>query len=300
MRCHPAGEKKVFRQVALAACLLFCGATLPSAYAQPKRFRPAPNYVQLGKPDQAKGRELLEDFRQRGIAGNYFLQFELRVMPRRGAERTVPGYLWAARNERGPISRLVLSPGLSDKERRLLVQVGPASALWSFQPGASAAAPLNPAGLFEPLGETELTAFDLQMPFTFWDDFVFEGVTRLRNRPAHVFLVYPPAEVAAQKPELTGVRMYLDAEYHALVQAEQIGPEGRLLKSMTVVDLKEVDGQWMVKSVDLRNDLTRDKTRFIVKAAAVGIDLPPALFEPAALAETFPPPPAQRLREVTP
>lgn len=300
MRCHVARSRMLLRQAVSAACLLFFFAAAPGTQAQPKRFRPAPNYVQIGKPDQAKGRELLEDFRQRGIAGNYFLQFELRVMPRRGAERTVPGYLWGARNERGPISRIVLWPGVAAQEQRLLVQSGAESALWTQQPGAGGGAPMDPAALFQPLSNTDLTPFDLQMPFTFWEDFVFEGVTRLRERPAHVFLMYPPDGVAAQKPELTGVRMYLDAEHHALIQAEQIGQKGGLLKSMTVVSLQKVDDQWMVKSIDLRNEETRGKTRFTVKAAALGIDLPPQLFEPAALSESFPPPPPQRLRSLEP
>jgi hypothetical protein len=150
------------------------------------------------------------------------------------------------------------------------------------------------------LAGTDLTAFDLQMPFLFWSDFVFEGLARVRGRPAHVFLLYPPAEVTGRRPDLTGVRVYLDTQFNALVQAEQIGAENRTLKSITILDLKKVDEQWIPKSIDVRDELTRNKTRFAVTGAAVGLDLLATLFEPAALADPVLPPPTGRIRAVRP
>jgi hypothetical protein len=284
--------------VAAAACLLFIlGGSLA---AQDKQYRPPPRYVQFGEPDQAEGRRILEDFRQRGIPGDYYLQFNLRVMPRRGAERTISGELWGSRNERGPISRVALARG-SDDERRLLVQNGPQNAVWSWRGGEDAAvAALDPRALFDPLGDSDVTAFDMQMPFLYWTDFVFEGVARVRGRPAHVFLMYPSDAIAAQKPALVGVRVFLDTQFNALVQAEQIGPGDRAVKSITVLDLKKIDEQWIVKSIDIRDEETRNKTRFQVTGAALGLDLAPALFEPAMLQKDVPPPVTGRIRKVAP
>jgi hypothetical protein len=163
-----------------------------------------------------------------------------------------------------------------------------------------AVSPLGPDALFDPLAGTDLTAFDLQMPFLYWNDFVFEGLARVRGRPAHVFLMYPPAEVSARRPELTGVRVYLDTQFNALVQAEQIGVENRSLKSITILDLKKVDEQWIPKSIDVRDELTRNKTRFAVTGAALGLDLLPTLFESEFLANAIQPPPAGRIRSARP
>ena len=299
MTARAARSNHFIRQVASAACLLFFLTVGIAGYGQTKTYRPPPSYVQFGKPDQAEGRRILEDFRQRGLPADMFLEFELVVMPRRGDERMVPARLWTGRNDKGPIWRLELNPDDATAQQRLLVQNGPQSALWSWRPGVAVGS-LGLDALFEPLAGTDLTAFDLQMPFLYWNDFVFEGLARVRGRPAHVFLLYPPTEITARRPELTGVRVYLDTQFNALVQAEQIGVENRSLKSITILDLKKVDEQWIPKSIDVRDEETRNKTRFAVTGAALGLDLLPTLFEPATLADPIQPPPAGRVRSVRP
>jgi len=283
----------------VAACLLCFMAVGATGYSQSKTYRPPPNYVQFGKPDQAEGKRIIEDFRLRGLPSDMYLEFVLQVMPRRGEERTVAARLWAGRNEKGPIWRVELSPDDATAQYHLLVQNGPQNLLWSWRPGA-AVTPLGLDALFDRLADTDLTAFDLQMPFLFWNDFVFEGVARVRGRPAHVFLMYPPSEVTARRPGLAGVRVYLDTQFNALVQAEQIGAENRLLKSITILDLKKVDEQWIPKSIDVRDEETRNKTRFAVTGAALGLDLLPMLFESASLGDAVQPPPAGRIRVVRP
>ena len=276
---------------------MLVATVLPVLPAQPKGFRPPPNYVTTTKPDQTEGARVLGEFRRMGIVGDYWLEFELRVMPRQGAEHTVAGQLLGSRNESGPLSRLTL-PGTGGlaSERRWLIQGGPQSAAWQWNGSDGQTGTLAPAGLFEPLGGTELTLFDLQMPFLYWSDFVYEGLTRVRGRPAHSFVLYPPAEIAAVRPGLTGVRVLLDTQFQALVQAEFLGAKGAVEKTISVLDLKKVGEQWMVKSIDLRNSLTRDKTRFSVTAAALGLELPAGLFAPAALALEPPVVPAARIQ----
>lgn len=275
---------------------------LSESSAQPaKRFRPSPIYGGQGHPDQNKGRALLEKFRGLGIAGDYYLEFDLRVMPRRGEDYVVPGRLWGGRNALGPISRVVLLPVEAGREERLLVQSGPQSRLWSWnEEKPEEIAAKDSAGLFVPLAGTQLTPFDLQMPFLYWDDFIYEGIVRLRGRPADTFLLYPPPEIAAQRPELTGVRVYLDSQYDALVQAEEIGPEGRSLKAIAVLELQKIDNQWIVKTIDLRDEVTRDKTRFSVTGAALALDFTGGLLEPSSLRESVSPPASDRLRRIAP
>lgn len=296
------------RQAGLLACLVvFCAALLPvETQAQSRRYRPPARYFQVGKPDQAEGRKILENFRQLGLSGDYYLEFELRVMPRRGDTRVVGGCrLWGARNDIGPVSRVELPASGEAPLRRLLVQNGRSGAVWSSTGegglvAATGGGALDPKALFEPLADTNLTPFDLQMPYLYWDDFVFEGLAPVRGRPAHVFLMYPPDDIAALKPELAGVRVYLDTQFGALVESRQIGEGERVLKTLSVLDLKKVDDQWMVKSIDLRDEKTRDKTQFVVTGAALGLDFSGALFEADSLAHPVAPPAAERVRRLGP
>ncbi len=279
-------------------CLLAVALRLDLT-AQATGYRPAANYAAGGKADQAKGAQILETFRRAGIAGSYWLSVELRIMPHQGAERTVSGELFGTRNEQGPLSRLILAGPAG--ARSWLIQGGPQPALW-LTDGTAADPVTRPVAddkLLAPIDGsqgTDLTPFDLQMPFLYWTDFVYEGLARVRGRPADSFVLYPPADLAARQPSLTGVRVFIDTQFQALVQAELLGAKGVAEKTISILDLKKVGDQWIVQSIDLRNNLTRDKTRFTVKAAALNLDLPAAVFDPAQLATAPAPVPAEKIQ----
>lgn len=257
----------------LAAVFLHAQTSVPN--------RPAPVFVSGGQADQAEGRRALEEFRAAGIVGSYWLEFDLRVLPRKGAERTLRGQIFGTRNAQGPLTRLSLA--LPEGNPAWLIQSGPQPASWLAKAPDAAAHALTAADSLAPIAGTDLTLFDLQMPFLYWDDFAYEGVAKIRSRPAYSFLLYPPADLAAARPDLGAVRVALDTQFHALVQAEFLDPKGGAIKTITVLDLKKIGEQWLVKSIDLRNRATRDKTRFEVTSAALDLVLPETVFAPDSL-----------------
>jgi len=264
---------------------------VPMASAQKGASKP-PELAQPSKPSQDDGRQILDQFRSQGILGDYFLQFELRVLPRNGDERVISGRMWGTRNAAGPLSRVsVFAPtGAGVREVRLLVQGGPQPKLWRWQDGGAAEL-LGTEALFQPVAGTDLTPFDLQMPFLYWPDSAYEGLVRMNGRPTHRFLFKPPAAVAERCPALRGVRAFLDTQYTALVQAEYLGASGSSIKAVSLLDLKKVGEQWIVKSLDLRDETTRNKTRFLVTAAAINQRFDESVFDSARLAEEAPVPP---------
>ena len=302
---NPAKFKPIARQAVVSACLVCLLITTAGVLpAQSRRPEAPPDYVQFRVPDQNEGRKILEEFRKTGwsAGGGYYFEFELHVLPRLGDERVVPGRLWGGNNAHGPVTRVVLQPEVKGRERRLLVQAGAESAVWSWPaqeadqlPGGVAV--LGTAALFIPLADTDLTAFELQMPFIYWPDFKYEGVGKvLGDRPANVFLLRPPATVVALKPELTGVRVYLDTQYNALAKAEELGKDGMPFKTISLGDLQKIDGQYIVKMVEVREETPpRNKTQFVVTGAALGQEFPVGTFEPARLGETVAPPAGDRV-----
>jgi hypothetical protein len=287
-------DRSFHGNAALASHLLFglafaaLGLFTASVRAEDES-RPPPAYLQLSPPDQAEGRAIVENFRRQGIAGEYYLEFELHVLPRHGAEQVFHGRMWGSRNLNGPVSRVSMRTaevGPNSDGVRLLIQSGPKPQIWRWAEGsATPAAPLGVDALFEPLAGTDLTAFDLQMPFLYWPEFVYEGLARMHGRPAHQFLFYPPADVAQRNPALHGVRAYLDTQYNALMQAELIGENNHVLKTLSLLDLKKIGDQWIVKSADCRNEVTRNKTRLAFTAAALNQHFAKNIFEPASLSE---------------
>jgi len=259
-----------------------------SAWAQADKFGQPTERAASGKADQAEGARILAEFRQAGIAGDYWLAFELRVMPRKGAEHTVTGTMLGTRGTGGPISRLELG------SERWLIESGPQAAAWKAKAdGQTDLVAPNETG--QALGGTGVTVFDLQMPFLYWTKFTYEGEAKVRGRPTHSFILYPPAGGPSPTPGLTGVRVLIDTQFQAMVQAELLGPKNAVEKTISLLDLKKVGEQWIVKSIDVRDDLTRDKTRFTVTAAALDLAWPARTFLSAGLADDPPPVPEEKV-----
>ena len=288
----PASAWRAFFVLAIMACWPV------SARAATAAATKLPDLAQVGLPDAAGARALLERFRSTGIAGDYYLEFELRALPRRGDESVYLGRLWASRNDQGAITRIQLIDA-AGRTHRWLLQNGPAAAVWSLTGGQVAALPES--ALLAPLiPGVELSAFDLLMPYLYWPDYKLTRLDRVRGRPAHTFVFRPPAAFAQAHPEVASVRAYLDTQFNALMQAERLAKNGAAITTFSLGELKKIGEQWMLKSIDLRNETTRDKTRFVVTGAALGLEFSPELFAPARLVEDVAPPRADRLVKIDP
>jgi len=254
----------------VAAAVIALGAVLRAA---PSNFIPPTNYVQSGQLPPAEAQAALEQFRQSGPPGPEYLEFELQHLPRRGPKVVARGRLWASRNAQGTVIRIELDQG-----SHFLLQNGPRAQVWRGSLGSTAVMASTEALV----PGWELTAFDLQMPFLYWPQPTGVTLSPIRGRPADVFLFTAPASFAP----LTGVRAYLDSEYHAAVQIESLAGPEQVLKTFSLLDLKKVSGQWLPQDLEVRDEATRNKTRLSVTGAALGLDLEGTLFEPDGLGQS--------------
>ncbi len=241
--------------------------------------------IRVNEIDQEEGVRRIESFRNSRLRGDYIFDFELRYMPRSGEDEVYLGSLSGTWNDIGPVTRMDVtvtnteSPEVGGealeamKSFQLLVQNGRERWVERRINGGPIEV-VESADLFEPvLPGLTYSAFDLQMPFIFWDEFAYEGSQRVKGRPAHLFLMYPPDKVKAANPNLYAVRMALDNDYNALLRVELINQEDTVYKSFRVLNFKKVSEEWIIKTIDLVNDLDRDKTRLRVLAAALGLNL---------------------------
>jgi hypothetical protein len=267
--------------------VLAVGSAVP-VLAQADKFGRPSDRPALGNADQAEGAKILAEFRRAGIAGDYWLAFELRVMPREGPERVVPGTLIGTRGVSGPLSRLNVGG------QRWLIESGPQPSAWMAAAGGSVRE-VGPGEGGLALADTGVTVFEVQMPFLYWTDFTYEGEARVRGRPTHSFVLRPPAGQTVPVAGLTAVRVLIDREFQAMVKADELGAGGVVEKTISLLDLKKVGEQWLVKTIDVRDARTRNKTRFSVTAAALGLEWPIALFGPDGLAAEPPEVPAAKI-----
>ncbi|AWI09786.1 hypothetical protein [Ereboglobus luteus] len=301
------GGKTIPGQAIIFACL-FCIFGTAHAFAQSRSITPSvPDYRQAAPVDQDKGRAILEAIRTSAIDGDFYFEFQLILRPKGTSTRTIiPGRMWGSRNERGPVTRITLRPGSQNDERDLLVQSGPQSAVWTYsrnnntnggQAGSasSAAARLDPSAMFEPLAGTDLSAFELQMPFIHWNDHTYEGLRSGNFRVTHAFLMRPPAEIANARPDLTGVRLYYDEGYRTITVFEILGPGGAVKKTMRLKDFHKVSDMFFLRKAELRNETTGNGTDFNVLLTGVKLDLPRDIFSPEKLSVSVEPPPLKTL-----
>lgn len=276
-----------WRPLVTCACLVAVfGSSL--AEAQPRRRPPSRSYAPIGLPDQAEGARILEASRQIGFGDSYYLELELRVLPRRGAEVVMPARWMGTENASGPVSRIEVT--LADGTPGIwIVQGGEHPQAWRRDEHGQAVAVANP---FEPLAGTQVSPVDLQSPFLRWSAFTYEGMLRFRGRPTHVFLLFPPDDQADAFPGIGGVRAFVDTEYNALSQVQWVDEEGDAIKTITAGSVRKVPGtdRWIITTLDVRDEKSRDKTRLVITGAALDIPIPGEAFmtggalEPAMLA----------------
>jgi hypothetical protein len=267
---------------------------------------PPSELSQLGKPDEAEAARFLDEFRTSGMPGQYYLEFQLHALPRRGEKQVFTGRMWSGRNDRGAIARIEVLDGTGQKHR-LLVQDGEHPAVWRVADGQVKL--LGAEALFATLiPGVELTAFDLQRPYLYWRDATLQSINRVLGRPTYAFVFRAPAGFSSGDAGIVAVRAFFDTQFKQPLQSELLDQQGKVRKTLSVVSLKTVDvpggnsgdKQTLPKEVDFRNEITRDKTRLQITAFAFGGAVPAGLFEPSALSRDVAAPPPDRLIRIEP
>lgn len=247
----------------------------------------------MNRIDAAEGAKRLAAFRAQRLVGDYCFEFTLEHKPRRGRTVRYEGMMWGSWNEIGPVTRFRITPKVDDAPLggveagpvELIIQNGHSPEAWILSPGADRFRKIEGAQLFEPiLPELLYSPFDLQMPFVYWEDFVYEGPTLVgATRVAQQFLMLPPEGSASAERGIEGVRIGLDDTYDALWRIEVLEGDGEVSSRFSVESFKKVQDQYIVKRITLLDRTSRDRTTFNVKAAALGLAFRKDLYDPGSL-----------------
>ncbi len=220
-----------------------------------------------------------------GESGFAFLA-HLQKFPRRGEVITRKGSLYGVWSDQG-LLRMEFPVG-EEKTISVLLRNGPKPEVWRFESGEGETRRLEGADWFAPLApDIDYSAFDALMPFVHWENFSYVGSGRVIGRPAHLFKCVPPKEVQDVRPDLSYVRVAVDDTYDALLRVELFGKRGVVERKFSVVGFKKVptgeNHYWIVKTIDLVDLRSRDKTRLRIEAAAVEETFGPETFRKESL-----------------
>ncbi len=232
-----------------------------------------------------EGADFWRDFRVLRPAATYSFEFTLRHMPRRGDGPVFDGILWGGMTNRGSVTRLVLYPdGSPDDVVEYLALNARQPELWRWTP-ATGLESIETTESLDPLIEGILfSPFDVAMPFLFWEDYVYQRSERVRGRGTHVFNLTPPDdEEGSRYPDIGLVSVAVDTQFDAMLRIQVHDTAGALARSMNMLNFRRADDRWIVRTMDLVDENSRDKTRFTITGAAFDIPLSATDFTPEAL-----------------
>lgn len=288
--CPGKGRLTFLGALSLAAALAFSPSSL---FGKPKAF-PARGFDSNYLTDE-EAEERLQRYRDylgirpaaEAFHHGYSLKFRVERQAR-GAEKVVrEGVLSGLAFGHGLMRLDLPASGPGEKGRCFLMQNAPEPVVLRCEYGARPEK-LEAKDLFTPLGDgLSHSLFDLMLPFVFWDA-EYEKSGKVVGRPSHLYAFSPPAWAREVKPDLRRIRLALDDVYDAPLRVEYFGKRGVPDRSFALVSLKKVGEEWVPKTLDGRDALTRSKTRFRITAAATDLDLGIRPFKPEGMSETLP------------
>lgn len=222
------------------------------------------------------------DLNRSAFHSAYAFRFRLRHMPRRGAEFFRTGTIYGMALGHG-LSRVDVDPLTGQGQSiNFLLRNGPKPKAWIRLPNALPRM-MREEELFKPLIEgMNQSPFDLLMPFVFWEaEYIKSG--RVAGRPSHLYSFSSPIWVKNIRPDINKIVMALDKSYEAPLRIETFAQLNVPDRTFILNSFKKVSDQWIVKSLDCKERITRSNTRFEVTAAAINLDVDRILFSPNGL-----------------
>ena len=215
----------------------------------------------------------------------YSLQFQLRHMPRRGSETVKTGILYGPFLGCG-VSRLsVVRDSQKNNFSNFLLKNGEDPKFWNVTSNELQPILISSEESLAPLVQgMNQTAFDLLMPFVFWNG-EYKNSGKVAGRPAHVFSFTCPPWITKVKPHWQNITLALDDAYDAPLRVEILGKSQIAERTLILRKFKKVGNRWIVKEIDCHDRKSRSVTRMTVTSAALGLDLDQILFLPENLVQ---------------
>ena len=111
--------------------------------------------------------------------------------------------------------------------------------------------------------DTDVTWLDLTFDFLWWKQAAYEESREgesIHGQKCSVILVKPDVPVDG----LSAVRLWVDKKTGCLMQAEQVGTDGKPLRRLWGTRVKKFDGKWMASVIEVETEGVRHRTKITV------------------------------------
>lgn len=113
---------------------------------------------------------------------------------------------------------------------------------------------------------TDLTWLDLSLDFLWWKSVRYDDTPRgdSRNgRDCDILLAAPPNKI----PGCSAMRIWIDRKLRCFLQAEQLGPQGNVVRRFWVQRVKKFNDRWMIKDMEIETINSGHRTQLLVNDA---------------------------------
>lgn len=110
---------------------------------------------------------------------------------------------------------------------------------------------------------TDVTWLDLTFDFLWWPNASYEKEREgesVHGQKCVVIFVRPEVRIEG----LSGVRLWVDRKTGCLMQAEQVGVDGKPIRRLWGTRVKKMDGKWMVSVLEVETLGARHRTKITV------------------------------------
>jgi hypothetical protein len=234
-----------------ARTLLLEPTTLPALPAVPGSGPDAEQFA----------RRLLEDVAARLPREPLTITGEISVRRRRGIVERRLGFEasvnWGARPR--TVRYTILDDVGRERERFSVTYPdgGPRIDYATGDPPVASPAP----GLFQRVQDTDICWADLTLSFLWWRPDRMAGTEEVKGRACYVLDVLPPDPPAASARGYARVRLWIDAKFRLLMQAQGYDAEQRVVRRLWVKSLKKINERWMVKDMEVESVPAVRRTR---------------------------------------
>lgn len=195
------------------------------------------------RPVEVKGSLILRS--RKGIVTS---EHDYKLVMRRSAEVALLTVRLSPRGETNEIASVTISRRAASKPDIRLMQNGETVTIGS---------PL------ERVLKTDVTWLDLTFDFLWWTNAEYEADREgesIHGQKCMVILVKPPTKIDG----LSAVRLWVDKKTGCLMQAEQVGDDGKPIRRLWGTRVKKMDGKWMVSVLEVETLGSRHRTKITV------------------------------------
>lgn len=192
---------------------------------------------------------------------DYCMDFTIEHAPRKGKSVFYSGTIFSSNKGAASYTRIrAAKKSSTDTVDFLLVNSPQSQEVWKFEDGKAVQVPKEKwqTPLMEGL---VYSPFDLLMPYRNWKA-RYAGAGRI-GQAVHYYDLEVPQDFKITEnfkdTKIGKIRIALSRDFNAPAAAEVYSTKGELLKTLSLGSVKKIDDLWIMKTAQLRDDLSREK-----------------------------------------